>query len=262
MLDVHPAHHAASTWRDFFIHIATIVLGLLIAIGLEQTVEHIHHNRQVAETREALRVERLMNANRFAVQTDDTLRFGPILQSNLDILRYIRQHPHSTADQWPGRLRWAFVVVGYIDSAWKTAEESTILQYMPRAEVEEYRVLYGRLDQLNQAQLDERQALYQARAFDLRHPDPTQLSLSDLDNEIEFTTQVIIQLGLNASEQQNLARRFPDFKPAPTAEQLNSIQHRTPDSNDLAAINALAKRITNFDAQFKHESAGNEEGNH
>jgi hypothetical protein len=24
MLDVHPAHHAASTWRDFFIHIATI----------------------------------------------------------------------------------------------------------------------------------------------------------------------------------------------------------------------------------------------
>ena len=36
MLDVHPAHHAASTWRDFFIHIATIVLGLLIAIGLER----------------------------------------------------------------------------------------------------------------------------------------------------------------------------------------------------------------------------------
>lgn len=41
MLDVHPAHHAASTWRDFFIHIVTIVIGLLIAIGLEQTVEHI-----------------------------------------------------------------------------------------------------------------------------------------------------------------------------------------------------------------------------
>ena len=36
MLDVHPAHHAANTWRDFFIHIATIVLGLLIAVSLEQ----------------------------------------------------------------------------------------------------------------------------------------------------------------------------------------------------------------------------------
>ena len=25
MLDVHPPHHPASTWRDFFIHIITIV---------------------------------------------------------------------------------------------------------------------------------------------------------------------------------------------------------------------------------------------
>jgi hypothetical protein len=28
MLDVHPAHHVASTWRDFFVHIATIVTRL------------------------------------------------------------------------------------------------------------------------------------------------------------------------------------------------------------------------------------------
>jgi hypothetical protein len=34
MLDVHPAPHAAHTLKEFFIHIATIVLGLLIAVGL------------------------------------------------------------------------------------------------------------------------------------------------------------------------------------------------------------------------------------
>ena len=66
MLDVHPAPHAASTWRDFFIHIATIVLGLLIAVGLEQTVEYINHRREIAETREALRVEREDNIRHFA----------------------------------------------------------------------------------------------------------------------------------------------------------------------------------------------------
>src|SRR5882757_3622278 len=54
MLDVHPAHHAASTWRDFFVHIATIVLGLLIAVGLEQTVEHFHHQHQLRELRQGL----------------------------------------------------------------------------------------------------------------------------------------------------------------------------------------------------------------
>ena len=46
MLDVHPPHEAAHTWKDFFIHIATICVGLLIAIGLEQTVEAIHHHHE------------------------------------------------------------------------------------------------------------------------------------------------------------------------------------------------------------------------
>jgi hypothetical protein len=37
MLGVHPPHAAAHSWKDFFVHIATISVGLLIAIGLEQT---------------------------------------------------------------------------------------------------------------------------------------------------------------------------------------------------------------------------------
>ncbi len=40
MLDVHAPHDAVRTWKDFFIHIAAIAVGLLIAIGLEQTVEY------------------------------------------------------------------------------------------------------------------------------------------------------------------------------------------------------------------------------
>jgi hypothetical protein len=57
MLDVHAPHHAVTTWRDFFIHMTTIVLGLLIAIGLEQTVEALHRQREGAELRETLHRE-------------------------------------------------------------------------------------------------------------------------------------------------------------------------------------------------------------
>jgi hypothetical protein len=46
MLDVHPPHAPTHTWRDFFLHIATICVGLLIAIGLEQSVEALHHTHQ------------------------------------------------------------------------------------------------------------------------------------------------------------------------------------------------------------------------
>ncbi len=46
MLDVHAPHASVRTWRDFFIHIATITIGLLIAIALEQCVENLHHVQQ------------------------------------------------------------------------------------------------------------------------------------------------------------------------------------------------------------------------
>jgi hypothetical protein len=57
MIDIHPPHHAATTRRDFFIHLVTVVLGILIAIGLEQAVEYFHHCDQVAQLTEQMRTE-------------------------------------------------------------------------------------------------------------------------------------------------------------------------------------------------------------
>ena len=46
MLDVHASHESIHTWKDFLIHIATICVGLLIALALEQAVETVHHRHQ------------------------------------------------------------------------------------------------------------------------------------------------------------------------------------------------------------------------
>jgi hypothetical protein len=35
MLDVHAPHETVHSWRDSITHIATITIGLLIALGLE-----------------------------------------------------------------------------------------------------------------------------------------------------------------------------------------------------------------------------------
>lgn len=57
MLDVHAPYGALQTWKGFFIHIATICIGLLIAIALEQSVETIHRHRELAALRDDLRAE-------------------------------------------------------------------------------------------------------------------------------------------------------------------------------------------------------------
>jgi len=80
MLDVHPPRERTHTWKDFFIHIATIVIGLLIAISFEQTVEFFHHRDQRRQLLEDLpheaaeRVQILPLNNRFHANAEKWLR--------------------------------------------------------------------------------------------------------------------------------------------------------------------------------------------
>jgi len=50
-MDVHPPHGGIHSWKDFWIHLGTITVGLLIAISLEQSVEWMHriHERHVLQ---------------------------------------------------------------------------------------------------------------------------------------------------------------------------------------------------------------------
>ncbi len=57
MLDVHPPHSPTHTWKDFFIHIATIVVGLLIAVGLEQSVEALHRHNERSRVTSGLQAD-------------------------------------------------------------------------------------------------------------------------------------------------------------------------------------------------------------
>jgi hypothetical protein len=130
MLDVHPAHHAASTWREFFIHIATIVLGLLIAVGLEQTVEYIHHRRELTEARRELGEEKKANIEGFQHSTASFRASKLYLQDYLATLRQSIKNPavplpalHVPAD---------FVYSQY--TAWGTAQRNGALTLMPSEE--------------------------------------------------------------------------------------------------------------------------------
>ena len=97
MLDVHPIHAPVGGWRDFFIHIATIVVGLCIAVAIQQAVEHVHNRYQIAETRQALRLEREDNYKTLVANTT-AWRWGITeLQNNLLVFQYLQQHPGTPA---------------------------------------------------------------------------------------------------------------------------------------------------------------------
>jgi hypothetical protein len=125
-LDVHPPHQAIHTWRDFFIHLITITIGLLIALSLEATVEWLHHRHLVEEARVSVRRE--MDENRRLAAADltyvqeDQARIEKDIQQ-LVALRAGTKQEHVSLQY---HLDWT----GFSDSAWRTAQSTGALNYM------------------------------------------------------------------------------------------------------------------------------------
>jgi hypothetical protein len=127
MLDVHAPHDRVHSWSDFFIHIATIVIGLLIAVGLEQTVEYFHHRHQAREGLALLRRE--VDANRLSLQFDTkVLAFSEREQhANLGVLQRLRNHKLQPDDH----LIFIRPSEELDSSAWRVVHESAAAIYIP-----------------------------------------------------------------------------------------------------------------------------------
>ena len=149
MLDVHPPLEAAHTWKDFFIHIATIVIGLIIAVGLEQTVEHVHHRRQAREVRESLQQELVADATTIQKNSDAlalTLRQLEKNQQMLDSGVPDSQTLSSLIyDGWATHRP--------TDDAWTSAKANGSIALIPAADLRGVGYFYETLDGVNENML-------------------------------------------------------------------------------------------------------------
>lgn len=145
MLDVHPPHEPVHGWRDFLLHIATITIGLLIALGLEAAAEWIHHRHLVAEARENLRRE--IAGNRAALPGNLASLQGDAarMRGNILVVRQLRDHPHAPH----GSLHFDFGWTSFSDSAWQTARDTGALAYMPYDELQQLSGLYAQQSYIN-----------------------------------------------------------------------------------------------------------------
>jgi hypothetical protein len=57
---------AAHSWREFFIEIGTIVIGILIALSLEQAIEALHEHSLARDAKEAIDAEMQVDVDRIA----------------------------------------------------------------------------------------------------------------------------------------------------------------------------------------------------
>lgn len=156
MLDVHPPTEPVHGWRDFFIHLATITIGLLIALSLERCVEWQHHRHLAHQAKVSLGNEIRGNAKEVEGALGDVEKMLDQLKGDAAVLNTILANPKK-----PNRedIRFDYKMRWFNDVRWRTAQTTTALSYLPYDEALEFTDIYDQQDEIDMA---ERQAIRDA----------------------------------------------------------------------------------------------------
>jgi TolA-binding protein len=161
-LDVHAPHHRIEGWKDFLVHLLTISVGLLIAVGIEGCVELHREHKLVREARETMREEIQHNSDQMKDAVVKLDQQTAALNKDIETLTRIQENPKDKAAQ-DAQISADFSIVGLRETAWKTAETTGALSFMPYAEAQRYSDVYGTqkgfLDQQDKILDDEAQFL-------------------------------------------------------------------------------------------------------
>jgi hypothetical protein len=141
MLDVHAPHKKLEGTKEFFFHLFTITIGLLIATQIESCMEWRHHVHLAAEAREKLRDEISHNVKDLEQAQPALDEWRKQVSDDISAMERIQQHPADTAAQ-----EASITVSGHgmslRNTAWKTAESTGALAYMPYDEALRYTEIY------------------------------------------------------------------------------------------------------------------------
>lgn len=136
-MDVHPPHGPIHSVKEFMVHLLAITIGLLIALGLESSVEWAHHRHLAHNARENIAQEIRANREDIARQ----LKALPAERKHLDELLSLVSDAQKGRPYKPlGDFMWTGVLLR--DSAWNAASSTGAVAFMQYAEVKAYAQLY------------------------------------------------------------------------------------------------------------------------
>jgi hypothetical protein len=141
-LDVHAPHHPIEGWKDFFVHLITITVGLLIAVGIEGCVELHREHKLVNEARATMREEIEGNLKSMQDAEENLKKQRAMMKKNMDRLTRIQENPKDKAAQ-NASIDASYSTIGLRDTAWKTAQTTGALSFMPYDEAKRYSNVYS-----------------------------------------------------------------------------------------------------------------------
>ena len=157
-MDIHKPK-AFHSWREFVSEIAIIVIGVLIALGAEQVVSHLHERQMSREAREAIRRELQFNIARLNLRRETS----PCVQRRLDELQALLDRGPGRMDppKWVGRPQfWTLQA-----SRWQAANQAGRAVLLPAQELGAYGLMHAQMENLTGEMVDEQTQWARLRAL-------------------------------------------------------------------------------------------------
>jgi hypothetical protein len=141
MLDVHLPERPIDSVREFLLHLFTITVGLLIAVGIEAAVERHLHRELAAEARETLTAEIRKNDTSVKDALATIEKEQEKMQLGTDRLKKIQLNP---ADPSSESLHFDIAIntTGLEDTAWRTAQATGALAFMSYGDSSKFTGIY------------------------------------------------------------------------------------------------------------------------
>ncbi len=190
MIDVHAPEHRISGKRDFFLHLFTITIGLLIALGLENAAEAWHHRHQRDQAEVTIRRE--LSDNRAGlIEARKTLL---VEQQNLvHVLAFLQDRSAGKPGD-PHGLSLSYEGEPYEVAAWKTASATGVLNYLNYDRVQTYATAYQLQDEYDAMQATTLDEFLDLDSYVVNGFTPESLTQEDLKTAIPEVRKTLAHL--------------------------------------------------------------------
>src|SRR5215813_12977437 len=143
MPEIDLVHSAAHRWKDFFVQIAAIAIGLLLALGLDRIVGYFHERHQLTQARRDLKLEIEQNRRVWEKNKAEVQRIQKELEADLSIIQALQSKSPPA-----GKLDYSENFYAIIDGPWQAVRQNGSLSLMPNDELQTYAWFHGVLTSL------------------------------------------------------------------------------------------------------------------
>lgn len=149
-------------WRAFWGEVGVIVLGILIAMGMQKVAESANDVRLVSNAEENIRAEIADNLGALSKRADTQRCLTTRLDEMAKYLQQVEASPTSPPPTWIGRPQ----VWNLSSSRWQTATQGGGTSLLSTEEQARYADIYGGFDRIEVAQAIEQDAWTRLRTME------------------------------------------------------------------------------------------------